>query len=71
MNTKEDAMKRLTVLLDPSLLNRFKALASLESLSMSDVVRKLIADWIKEREPALTPIISQKEPPSNEQLQLP
>jgi metal-responsive CopG/Arc/MetJ family transcriptional regulator len=64
MNTKEDAMKRLTVLLDPSLLNRFKALASLESLSMSDVVRKLIADWIKER-------VSQKEPPSNEQLQLP
>ncbi|MBM4466498.1 MAG: hypothetical protein FJ014_13245 [Chloroflexi bacterium] len=44
--------KRLVVRLDPQIFLRFKVLTTLKGLNMSDVIRQLIENWLRENEPA-------------------
>lgn len=39
--------KRLTILVEPALLARFKARVALQGLTMSDVIRQLIDNWLR------------------------
>ena len=43
--------KRLVVRLDPQIFVRFKALTALKGINMSDVIRQLIENWLRENEP--------------------
>jgi hypothetical protein len=42
--------KRLTVLVESQLLARFKAQVAIKNLTMSDVVRELVENWLKKHE---------------------